>query len=196
MLPDIPFGQSNSRAAVDGALLSRGTIVNRTYGTLKNLPGIYLPMFTNNSWSYLFTWVLRDINISVNSRAQRVVPTGFYGPRRAGKYSIIVCRPRYDVLRFYRLMPLPLLPYSGILVGVRTQCISLSPLAGLGVGPVNPWNPPVPAVVCVLVCLFSMLNRYFPAQNHHQDSPPRPASVLIVHPRDIRTGYSLCGHVR
>ena len=31
----------------------RGTIVNRTYGTHKNLPGTYLPIFTNSIWSYL-----------------------------------------------------------------------------------------------------------------------------------------------
>ena len=36
-------------------LLLRGTIVYSTYGTHKNLPGIYLPTFTNNSWSYICT---------------------------------------------------------------------------------------------------------------------------------------------
>ena len=30
----------------------RGTIVNGTYGLHKNLPGIYLTIFANNSWSY------------------------------------------------------------------------------------------------------------------------------------------------
>ena len=34
-------------------LLLRRTIVNRTYGTHKTLPGIYLPIFTSNIWSYL-----------------------------------------------------------------------------------------------------------------------------------------------
>ena len=34
-------------------LLLRGTVVNRTYGTHKNLPGMYLPIFTNNIRSYL-----------------------------------------------------------------------------------------------------------------------------------------------
>ena len=34
-------------------LLLRGAIVNRTYGIHKNLPGIHLPIFTNNIWSYL-----------------------------------------------------------------------------------------------------------------------------------------------
>ena len=33
--------------------LLRGTIVNRTYGIYKNLPVIYLPIFTRNSWSRL-----------------------------------------------------------------------------------------------------------------------------------------------
>ena len=33
--------------------LLRGTIVNRTYGAHKALPGIYLSIFTNNIWSYL-----------------------------------------------------------------------------------------------------------------------------------------------
>ena len=33
--------------------LLRGTIENRTYGTHKNLPGIYLPIFTRNIWSQL-----------------------------------------------------------------------------------------------------------------------------------------------
>ena len=32
--------------------LLRGTIVNRTYGIDKNLPGINLTIFTNNIWSY------------------------------------------------------------------------------------------------------------------------------------------------
>ena len=32
---------------------TRGNIVNRTYGIHKNLPGIYLPIFTNNIWCYL-----------------------------------------------------------------------------------------------------------------------------------------------
>ena len=32
--------------------LSRGIIVNRTYGIHKNLPGTYLTIFTNNIWSY------------------------------------------------------------------------------------------------------------------------------------------------
>ena len=32
--------------------LLRGTIVNGTYGVRKNLPGIYLPIFTNNIWYY------------------------------------------------------------------------------------------------------------------------------------------------
>ena len=31
----------------------RGTIVNRTYGTHKKLPGIYFPLFTSNIWPYL-----------------------------------------------------------------------------------------------------------------------------------------------
>ena len=30
-----------------------GIIVNRTYVVHKNLPGIYLPIFTHNIWSYL-----------------------------------------------------------------------------------------------------------------------------------------------
>ena len=34
-------------------LLLPGTIVNRTYGAHKNLPGIYLHMFTNTSWYYV-----------------------------------------------------------------------------------------------------------------------------------------------
>ena len=34
------------------SLLLRGTIVSRTYGTHKKLPGIYLTIFTNNFWSY------------------------------------------------------------------------------------------------------------------------------------------------
>ena len=34
--------------------LSRGTVVNRTYGTHKNLY-IYLIIFTNNMWSYLLS---------------------------------------------------------------------------------------------------------------------------------------------
>ena len=34
-------------------LLLRGTILNGTYGTDKNLPGIYSPIFTSNIWSYL-----------------------------------------------------------------------------------------------------------------------------------------------
>ena len=33
--------------------LLRGTIVNRTYGTHKNLPGICFAIFTNTIWSYL-----------------------------------------------------------------------------------------------------------------------------------------------
>ena len=31
----------------------RDAIVNRTYGRPKNLPGIYLAIFTNTIWSYL-----------------------------------------------------------------------------------------------------------------------------------------------
>ena len=34
-------------------MMLRGAIVNRTYGTQKNLPGIYVPVFTSNIWSYL-----------------------------------------------------------------------------------------------------------------------------------------------
>ena len=34
-------------------LLLRGTTLNRTYGTHKNLPGISVAVFTNNIWSYL-----------------------------------------------------------------------------------------------------------------------------------------------
>ena len=34
-------------------ILLRGAILNRTYGTYKNLPGIYLAICTNNIWSYL-----------------------------------------------------------------------------------------------------------------------------------------------
>ena len=49
-----PSTPSTTSVRVDSsALLLRGTIVNRTYGTRKNLPGIYLPIFTNNIWSYL-----------------------------------------------------------------------------------------------------------------------------------------------
>ena len=33
--------------------LLRGTIVNRTYGTHKNLPGTYFPVLANNILSYL-----------------------------------------------------------------------------------------------------------------------------------------------
>ena len=44
-------------------LLLRGTIVNKTYGTHKNLPGTYLPIFTNNIWSY-FTMAPRCIDTS------------------------------------------------------------------------------------------------------------------------------------
>ena len=32
--------------------LLRGTIVDRTYGIHKNLPGIYFTIFTNNIWAY------------------------------------------------------------------------------------------------------------------------------------------------
>ena len=44
-------GQPN---AIEGSnpLLLRGAIVNGTYGIHKNLPGIYLTIFTNNFWSY------------------------------------------------------------------------------------------------------------------------------------------------
>ena len=34
-------------------ILLRGAIVNRTYGKHKNLPGIYLPVYTHNIWSFL-----------------------------------------------------------------------------------------------------------------------------------------------
>ena len=43
--------QSTSDARRSKRLLLRGTIVNRTKGTDKNLPGIYLTIFTNNIWS-------------------------------------------------------------------------------------------------------------------------------------------------
>ena len=43
ILPSFPFM----------SCLLRGTIVNGTYGMHKNLPGMYLTMFTNNIWSYL-----------------------------------------------------------------------------------------------------------------------------------------------
>ena len=33
--------------------LLRGTILNKTYGTHKILPGIYFAIFTNYIWSYL-----------------------------------------------------------------------------------------------------------------------------------------------
>ena len=38
----------------------RGGIWNRTHGTLKNLPGIYLSIFTNNIWSYLLCMAPRN----------------------------------------------------------------------------------------------------------------------------------------
>ena len=46
------------------AQLLRGTIVSRTYGTHKNLPGIYLPFFTNNIWPYsLWSSVIASVPI-------------------------------------------------------------------------------------------------------------------------------------
>ena len=42
--------------------LFTGDRVNRTYGTHKNLPGIYLPVFTDNIWSYLpWSLVIDDL---------------------------------------------------------------------------------------------------------------------------------------
>ena len=44
----------------DQFLLLRGTIVDRTCGPHKNLPGTYLPIFTKNIWSYLPRMVPRN----------------------------------------------------------------------------------------------------------------------------------------
>ena len=38
---------------LSASVVLRETIVNRTYGTHKNLPGICLPFFTHNIWFYL-----------------------------------------------------------------------------------------------------------------------------------------------
>ena len=47
----------DSRASVAGIapmpLIVRGTIVNSTYVSHNNLPGIYLPIFANTIWYYL-----------------------------------------------------------------------------------------------------------------------------------------------
>ena len=40
-------------AQISTSILLRGTIVNRTSGIHKNLPGMYLPIFTDNIRSYL-----------------------------------------------------------------------------------------------------------------------------------------------
>ena len=37
----------------DVVVVLRGGIVNKTYGAHKNLPGIYLPIFPHNIWSYV-----------------------------------------------------------------------------------------------------------------------------------------------
>ena len=45
-------GMSAERDRNITSRLLRGGIVNRTYGTHKNLPGIYLPTFTHNIWPH------------------------------------------------------------------------------------------------------------------------------------------------
>ena len=48
------YGKRFLLATIYARILLRGTILNRTYGTDRHLPGIYFGIFTinNNIWSY------------------------------------------------------------------------------------------------------------------------------------------------
>ena len=83
--PLIPISLEHQNRGFALAIL-RGTTVNRTYDTHKNLPGIYVPIFTDNIWSYLIwlTAVNRTYGTHKNLSTCLFLPTNigpyYYGP--------------------------------------------------------------------------------------------------------------------
>ena len=95
----VPVRGLYPHAENQGNILSRGTIVNRTYGTHKKLPGIYSAIFTNNIRPYLLWSPVIATHVRLHGYVRR--PTETEGTRREWDMHTAVETSKMDRTRLY-----------------------------------------------------------------------------------------------